>query len=127
MEVILDTNILIEILKNNEETIELVQKFNTHYISVISAMELYYGAFNKTELNKLKKFVELFNIININEEISDLSKKLVFDYAKSHSLDIPDSLIAATAKSIKRKSISMSDLIKVKKCLFLTMCLRTDC
>lgn len=66
MEVILDTNILIEILKNNEETIELVQKFNTHYI-------------------------------NINEEISDLSKKLVFDYAKSHSLDIPDSLIAATA------------------------------
>ena len=87
----------IEILKNNEETIELVQKFNTHYISVISAMELYYGAFNKTELNKLKKFVELFHIININEEISDLSKKLVFDYAKSHSLDIPDSLIAATA------------------------------
>ena len=66
MEVILDTNILIEILKNNEETIELVQKFNTNYI-------------------------------NINEEISDLSKKLVFDYAKSHSLDIPDSLIAATA------------------------------
>ena len=97
MEVILDTNILIEILKNNQVTIELVQKFNTHYISVISAMELYYGAFNKTELNKLKKFVELFHIININEEISDLSKKLVFDYAKSHSLDIPDSLIAATA------------------------------
>ena len=97
MEVILDTNILIEILKNNEETIELVQKFNTHYISVISAMELYYGAFNKTELNKLKKFVKLFHIININEEISDLSKKLVFDYAKSHSLNIPDSLIAATA------------------------------
>jgi predicted nucleic acid-binding protein len=31
------------------------------------------------------------------EVISDLSKKLVFDYAKSHSLDIPDSLIAATA------------------------------
>ena len=60
-------------------------------------MELYYGAFNKIELNKLKKFVELFHIININEEISDLSKKLVFDYAKSHSLDIPDSLIAATA------------------------------
>lgn len=32
-----------------------------------------------------------------------------------------------SAKSIKRKNISMSDLIKVKKCLFLTMCLRTDC
>jgi predicted nucleic acid-binding protein len=97
LEVILDTNILIEILKNNKQTIKEVEEYDIHHISVITAMELFYGAFNKTELNKLKKFVELFHIININEEISDLSKKLVFDYAKSHSLDIPDSLIAATA------------------------------
>lgn len=97
MEIILDTNILIEILKNNRETIELVEKYETHYISVITAMELYYGAFNKTELNKLKKFIELFNILNIDDEISNISKELVFEYAKSHSLDIPDSLIAATA------------------------------
>ena len=63
MEIILDTNILIEILKNNKQTIKEVEEYDIHYISVITAMELFYGAFNKMELQKLKKFIELFNII----------------------------------------------------------------
>ena len=95
MEVILDTNILIEILKNNKQTIKEVEKYHIHHI--ISAMELFYGAFNKIELQKLKKFIELFNIIPIDESISNIAKDLVYKYAKSHSLDIPDSLIASTA------------------------------
>lgn len=91
MEVILDTNILIEIFKNNKQTIKEVEKYHIHHISVISAMELFYGAFNKIELQKLKKFIELFNIIPIDESISNIAKDLVYKYAKSHSLDIPDS------------------------------------
>ena len=97
MEIILDTNILIEILKNNKKTISEVEKYTIHHISIISVMELYYGAFNKSELQKLKKFTELFNIIPLNEPISTIAKDLVYKYAKSHSLDIPDSLIASSA------------------------------
>jgi hypothetical protein len=97
LEIVLDTNILIEILKNNQKTIVEVEKYNVHYISVITAMELFYGAFNKNELKKLEKFVELFNIIPLDEYISNTAKDLVYQYAKSHSLDIPDSLIASTA------------------------------
>ncbi|WP_418185570.1 type II toxin-antitoxin system VapC family toxin [Aliarcobacter vitoriensis] len=97
MEIILDTNILIEILKNNRETIKEVEKYDIHHISIITVMELFYGALNKNELQKLKKFTELFNIIPIDEQISDLAKDLIYQYAKSHTLDIPDSLIASTA------------------------------
>ena len=97
--IVLDTNVLIEILKGNEETIKIVQTFNEDIIiSSISVMELYYGAINKAELKKLEKFVSLFKIEHLNEKISIKSTLLIKTYAKSHHhLDIPDSLIASTA------------------------------
>ena len=105
MEVILlDTNILIEILKGNQETIRKVQSLRTELsISSITVMELYYGAMNKAELIKLEKFVSLFYIVELNEEVSKKATKLVKSYAKSHTLDIPDSLIASTALTTQAK------------------------
>ena len=95
--ILLDTNILIEILKGNEKTVQKVQSFSEELaISSISIMELYYGAINKTELNKLEKFTSLFQIVQLNEKISKTAVQLVKSYAKSHTLDIPDSLIAST-------------------------------
>ena len=95
--VVLDTNILIEILKGDNNTLAKVRSFENIAISSISVMELYYGALNKAEVNKLEKFISLFHIIELNEEISMTSTKLIKTYAKSHNLDIPDSLIALTA------------------------------
>ncbi len=96
--IVLDTNILIEILKGDRKTIDRVESLTeTLSISSITVMELYYGALNKAEVNKLEKFVSLFNIIHLNENISRTATKLIKQYAKSHSLDIPDSLIASTA------------------------------
>ena len=95
--VILDTNILIEILKNNKDTIKIVEQFSLHYISEITKMELFYGAFNKQELNKLNKFISLFELVPINESISNIVSKLIYTYAKSHNLTIPDAIIASTA------------------------------
>ena len=95
--ILLDTNILIEILKGDQRTIERVQTISEELsISSITVMELYYGAFNKAELHKLEKFVSLFHIIQLNENISKTATTLVKTYSKSHNLDIPDSLIAAT-------------------------------
>lgn len=95
--IVLDTNILIEILKGNQQTIKDIQKYDLLCISEVTAMELYYGARDKKELVKLKKFVELFEIIHIDANISKIASKLVYEYAKSHTLNIPDGLIAATA------------------------------
>jgi len=96
--IILDTNVLIEILKNNSKTIKKVECFNEEVaISSISAMELYYGAMNKAEVIKLEKFIYLFQTLHLTQEISMKSISLIKAFAKSHSLNIPDSLIAATA------------------------------
>lgn len=95
--VILDTNILIEILKGDQKTIQIVKQFDRHYISAITAMEIYFGALNKKELIKLKQFISLFDVVALNETISNLATNLVYSYAKSHTLDIPDALIASTS------------------------------
>ena len=54
--IVLDTNILIEILKGNQDIVKKLETPHYNYaISSISAMELYYGALNKTELFKKNK------------------------------------------------------------------------
>lgn len=74
-------------------------------------MELYYGAFNKAELMQIKKFISLFELIELDQDISSLATDLVFHYAKSHNLTIPDSLIAASAisRNIKLYTLNLKD------------------
>ena len=60
-------------------------------------MELYYGALNKIELNKIKRALSEFNILPLNEEITEIAINLIEKYSKSHGLKIPDALIASTA------------------------------
>ena len=60
-------------------------------------MALIYGARNKRETQKLSQFLQLFDLVQVNESISATALQLITQYAKSHTLDIPDVLIAATA------------------------------
>lgn len=107
--IVLDTNILIEILKGNQSIIDKLTSLEADlYISSITVMELYYGALNKAELFQLKKFISLFKLIEVNETISSIATELIFEYAKSHNLAIPDSLIASTAISIKSKLLTLN-------------------
>ena len=95
--ILLDTNILIEILKDNPQTQQQIAELPAPFaISSITAMELLYGARNKQETQKLGQFMQLFQQVHINESISETALQLITQYAKSHTLDIPDALIAAT-------------------------------
>ncbi|MFH1948958.1 MAG: type II toxin-antitoxin system VapC family toxin [Pseudomonadota bacterium] len=110
--IVLDTNILIEVLKGNQNITQKLETSSfTLCISSITVMELYFGALNKQELFRLKKFIELFEVIEINENISAISTELIFEYSKSHNLAIPDSLIAATAinENIKLYTLNLKD------------------
>jgi len=96
--ILLDTNILIEILKNNQKTIKKVQSFNDELaISSITSMELIYGTFNKAEIRQIEAFLLNFKVIWVDYKISKRTFSLIKEYSKSHNLDIPDSLIASTA------------------------------
>ena len=95
---LLDTNVLIEILKGDAETKARVETLDGPLaVSAISAMELFYGARDKAEVARLERFLGLFRIVQIDHAISLRGVDLVRGFAKSHGLDIPDALIAATA------------------------------
>jgi len=99
--IVCDTEILIEILKGDEETIAKVESWEGELcISSISVMELFYGARDKAEQKRLEKFVSLFTVVHLDQSISRKAVDLVRRYAKSPGLDIPDSLIAATAMDL---------------------------
>ena len=96
--VLVDTNVVIEAFKGNPDTINVLEKIGEENIAIssISEMELYIGAFNKKELNFIRKRLEKIHPIDFDKGISKKSAELVFNFAKSHNLDIPDSIIAAT-------------------------------
>jgi predicted nucleic acid-binding protein len=96
--ILVDTNVIIESLKGKKETVALLEKIGLKNIAIstITEMELYVGALNKNELNYIKKRLEKIEIIDFDKEISKKSVELVFKFSKSHTLDIPDSIIAAT-------------------------------
>ncbi len=119
---LVDTNVLIDILKGNDRAVAESEALPTpHAVSSISAMELFYGARDKAEQRQIERFLALFDVVHMNEDISLKALALVKRYAKSHGLDIPDSLIAATAivndcalKTYNRKDFKfISELVLV--------------
>jgi predicted nucleic acid-binding protein len=97
--ILCDTNIIIELLKGNEKIISIVDELGVANIgiSAVTEMELYYGAFNKAELKFIKKHLQTIPILQITSEISEAAVSLVELFSKSHTLNIPDALIASTA------------------------------
>lgn len=97
--ILCDTNILIEFYKNNPKVIQELRQIgqNQLAISLISQAELYFGALNKTELQRIKKHLSLLHQYPINIAISKRFLRLMETYSLSHKLSLPDAMIAATA------------------------------
>jgi predicted nucleic acid-binding protein len=66
-------------------------------VTVVTQAELYYGALNKAELQKIKRHLSLLHQLPLNTSISHTFLQLMETYALSHKLSIPDAFIAATA------------------------------
>lgn len=97
--ILFDTNIFIEIYRNNFEIIKKVEAIGQHNIVVsdVTCAELLYGARNKRELAAIRKDLNQLSIAPIDAPISTLAVELVEVYALSHKLSLPDALIAATS------------------------------
>ena len=93
-----DSNVFIELFSANRNTLYDMERIGSSNIvaSPITLMELFVGASNKDELKKIKKDMRPFRTEYVDEEISRRAIELTERYAKSHGLDIPDALIAAT-------------------------------
>lgn len=97
--ILCDTNILVEFYKNNAQILEELHRIgqNQLAISSVTQAELYFGAFNKVELKKIKNHLSLLTQFHLNVSISTIFLQLMETYSLSHKLSLPDALIAATA------------------------------
>ena len=94
--VFIDTNIVIEYLKNNEEVLACLNRYDKIYINDVVIMELYQGARDKRELNFIKKKILKFEVLNMSQEIVSLGREILDKYTLSHNTKIMDALIAST-------------------------------
>ncbi len=90
-----DTNIFIGVFKGDEKLKNLIESSDSA-INTIIYLELIQGAKNKIELERIEKYLVLYELLHFDKVTSERAIKLVRDYSKSHGLMLPDAIIAAT-------------------------------
>ena len=96
---IVDTDVLVWYLRGNEKAFKTIENLQSFSISVVTYMELVQGMRNKNELNSLRQALHAWDckILYITEEISAKAMFVVEQHFLSHSMQLADALIGATA------------------------------
>ncbi len=96
---IVDTDVLIWLTRGNRTAADFLDRLDDIFISSITYMELLHGARNKREISVWDKTFEIFGVrmIHLDEAISIQATHFVKKHSLSHSLQLADALIAATA------------------------------
>ena len=97
--VLVDTDVLIWYMRGNENAFQTIEDLKTFSISVVTYMELVQGMRNKKELNSLRLALRNWNarVVYISEEISAKAMFFVEQHFLSHTLELADALIGASA------------------------------
>ena len=121
---LIDTDVLIWYMRGNEKAYKIIEDSGSFFISVVSYMELVQGMRNKKELNSLRKALHGWNarILYLSEEISAKAMFFVEQNFLSHSIQLADALIGASAVAYGLPIITGNDRhykvmgdIKIKK------------
>lgn len=104
---IIDTNILIDFLKGKQEAVRFVSQLQSVKISVVVASELFSGVSNKNEMRNLREFLTFVEQIEVSKTIAEEAGLLRKKYFKSHGIEIPDAIIAATANYLQEPIVSL--------------------
>jgi hypothetical protein len=108
---IIDTDVLVWYLRGNDQAYQVIENIEHFSISVVTYMELVQGMRNKKELNNLRRALHEWNteILYISEEISTKAMFAVEQHFLSHSLELADALIGATAITYGRTLLTGND------------------
>ena len=98
---LIDTDVIIWYMNGNIKALNALDKHRGFSISVITYMELVQGMRNKNELISLRKALKSWGttINYVTEEISSRAMFYVEQHYLSHSMQLADALIGATAIS----------------------------
>ena len=96
---LLDTAILVDYVRQKAEAVAFVQKRTKAELALspIVVMELYQGARNRLELQRIKRDLNGFFLLDLTKEVADTAVRVYETYVLSHGLSIPDAFVAATA------------------------------
>lgn len=94
-----DTDVLIWVLRGNEEAARAVHEAPERRISIVSYMELVQGARDRAELRQIQAFLSdcSVRIVPLSENIGHRASIYVEEYGLSMAMGLADALIAATA------------------------------
>ena len=96
---LIDTDVLIWYLRGNDKARRTIEHAGRFSISVVTYMELVQGMANKRELAMFRREMRAWeaDVVYIDQEISSKAMLYVEEHFLSHSLQLADALIAATA------------------------------
>lgn len=95
---IIDTDVIIWELRGNLKAQKIIHENIPFNISVVTYIELVQGMRDKKEMNSFIKQLAKWDvgILQIDNDISTRAMIYIEQYALSHSMELADSLIAAT-------------------------------
>ena len=94
---LIDTDVMIDLSRENAEAADYLDSLSDPVISIVTAQELIVGARDKRDLFAIDSLVTTYRVIHIDAAIGQLAYELLKRYDKSDGLRTFDSLIAATA------------------------------
>ena len=100
---LVDSDVLIDYLRNRQGAADYLDSLGEWAYSVVTAMELLTGAANQKDVKRLDKILGDFREMPLSQEIGSQARELMKAYAKSDGLLPLDALIAATAIKAEMK------------------------
>lgn len=94
---LVDSDILIDALRKIEGVGPYLNSIGEWSYSTATAMELFFGARSKKEIQAIEKSLSSYERVGLSHEIGELALDIVKKYAKSDGTGELDAVIAATA------------------------------
>jgi predicted nucleic acid-binding protein len=96
---LVDTNLVIDLLRRSAAAVAWFDGLDEQAtISAVSLLELYAGARSQSDERDLISIRRQLTCLPISEDIGERAGAILRHYRKSHGIDLPDAIIAATAE-----------------------------
>jgi len=97
--ILVDTNIIVDFLRGSPEAVAWLDALEMRpAISVVSILELYAGARSQRDERDIVAVRQQLACLPFGEDIAERAGTTMRHFHRSHGIDIPDAIIAATAQ-----------------------------
>jgi predicted nucleic acid-binding protein len=105
---LLDTDVLIDFLRGNEQAKRVLLDLEESYVSAISVAELYAGVRNVKEAGILYSLIQDLTVLDVTAAVAQAGGEIKSQFFSSHGVGLPDALIAATAQANRLNLLTLN-------------------